>query len=109
MITQDNEIKAPRTRRDEESICSGIDPNRSGGSGQDSSKYGDKSVATCGNDRKRKNTISAERGISAGKIIEHLISKSLSQAEELEEGARQFREQASLLSELLKTIEEDNQ
>ena len=109
MIINNDEVKAPGTRRSKEGLHSGINSDRCSGVRSNSSEYGNEPFAISGNDWKRANSLDAKRGAYIGKILEQLISSSISQAEELEKGAKNFREQAELLSELLNALNKSNQ
>ncbi|WP_157816446.1 hypothetical protein [Nostoc flagelliforme] len=111
MITEaeNGEIKAPRTRGDEEAVQLGINTNRSRGSGQASRQDVSKPFATYRDDRPRGNFVEQRGQAILGGILSRLISKTLDLIEESENRTAELKNHLEELKELYSQFQENKE
>lgn len=110
MITENGqEIKAPRTRGDQKTNRSGIDSDRSGGTGQTGGEAISKPLSAYRNDRQGRNFPQQRGQAIIGGILDRLILKTQDLIQESENRAVELKnhlQELKDLSEQFKTSEE---
>lgn len=109
IIENGQEIKAPRTRGDQETNRSGIDSDRSGGTRQTGAEVISKSLPAYRNDRQGRNFAQQRGQTIIGGILDRLILKTQDLIQESENRTVELKnhlQELNDLSEQFKTSEE---